>query len=226
MLSNTAIAAQIGLLSPGGWFGEEAVILGAPVIYSVTARSHCTLLVMKSSSFSNLPSEILAAMAEKTRLKAVWLTRRLKQLTEITTGLLNEDMGNRIYQKSVKKLEKEFPQANPSAIQNLGRLILKNEPKLTPSIFQKLGYVRGRMCNSTLKTCISAYNIEDKKNSDSELSFFKKKRVSPAIEPLKAIDPKKGTTKFKRNFKVMFATVNKDSPIKRVSILPEINKHS
>eukprot|EP00826_Nyctotherus_ovalis_P031696 TRINITY_DN2539_c0_g1_i6.p1 TRINITY_DN2539_c0_g1~~TRINITY_DN2539_c0_g1_i6.p1 ORF type:complete len:136 (+),score=6.70 TRINITY_DN2539_c0_g1_i6:151-558(+) len=135
-------------------------------------------------------------------------------------------MGNRIYQKSVRKIEKEFPQANPSAIQNLGKLILKNEPKLTPSIFQKLGYVRGRMCNSTLRTCIFAYNFEDKTNSDSELSFFKKKRPSPIIEPLKPIDPKISTTKVKRNFKVRFATVNKDSPIKRISILPEIKKHS
>jgi len=160
LLSKTAITAQIGLLSPGSWFGEEGVMLNSPVSYSVTARNYCTILVMKSSSFSNLPSELLAAIAERTKVKTIWKLKRLEQLTKTTTNLLNEDMGNRIYQKSVKKLEQEFPQASASAIQNLSKLILKNEPKLTPSIFHKLGYVRGRMCNSTLRTCTFIMTIK------------------------------------------------------------------
>ena len=107
------------------------------------------------------------------------MLKRLEQLTKIGTNLLNEDMGNRIYQKSIRKIKQEFPQANDVAIRNLSKLILKDEAKLTPSIFHKLGYVRSRMCNSELKYSIINFSSIGMKSSEQELSFFKRKRHKP-----------------------------------------------
>ncbi len=142
LLSSTTLSSQIGSVSSSSWVGEETAILKEPINYTVTAKGAVSALQIKVSSLSLLPSDCLSELVKKTKGKIVWISHRLVQLSETNAHVLNEDMPNRIYQKSITGIQQRFPQANPSALKHLRRVVLKDEAAISPSTLHKIRHAR------------------------------------------------------------------------------------
>lgn len=138
LLSNTGLSCQIGIVSSKYWVGEEAAILNQPIAYTVTCKGVVSALRIKASDLHFFPPECLKVIAQRAKLKLQWVSKRFVGLSQVNANVLNDDMQNRIYQKSIVSIQKKYPQANSNALQNLRRLLLIKESKLTPSTIYRL----------------------------------------------------------------------------------------
>ncbi len=141
ILSSTTLACQIGVLASGSWVGEETAILLEPLAYTVTAKGSVTALAIKLPNLSKLPIDCLSELAKKAKAKTIWITKRIQNLSETAADVLNSDAPNRIYQKCISQISQRFPQASEYAVQNLRKLVLKDEKRLSPATFHRLGYI-------------------------------------------------------------------------------------
>ncbi len=141
LLSSTTLACQIGAVSSNTWIGEEGAVLKKPLNYTVTAKGPVCALQTRVSDLALLPSDCLSELVKKTKGKIMWISERLFQLSETNANMLNEDMSNRIYQKSIARIQERFPQANASALLHLRRVVLKDDP-ISPSTLHRIDRAR------------------------------------------------------------------------------------
>jgi CRP-like cAMP-binding protein len=68
-------------MQAGQWFGEEAVIMDMPIVYTAVAFTPCKLLKIHVSDFKEcVPEDVINRMVKKTRKKVKWMRDRMSEL--------------------------------------------------------------------------------------------------------------------------------------------------
>jgi hypothetical protein len=143
-LSPTIINCELGTLTGKNWVGEDAVFAKQGLKYTATAKGGVTAFEIRNGHFLMLPKECLQNIGEKAKKKLRWTAKRCYTLSKTNIDLLNDDMPNRVFQKSIVKLRQRFPLANNAALSNLRRVALQNEPVVQVQTLFKLGNLYSR----------------------------------------------------------------------------------
>ncbi len=130
----------MGTLSEGSWISEDSAIINEALTCTTVAKTAVSVFEISTSKFRLLPPEALAELAMKSKGKLEWGAERCYNLGKTNIDLLNKDMRNRVYQKSVGKIKERFDQINEGAVKYIRDVMFRKEEQvMNIGMLYKLG---------------------------------------------------------------------------------------
>ncbi len=99
--------------------GEDSIFLDEGLKYNCTGIDHVHVLSLSQRHLSHLPKECIAEFIHNLKEKLDWMYKRYIAISETNVDVLNSDVSNQIYQKSITNLRKNFPAANQNILKKL-----------------------------------------------------------------------------------------------------------
>lgn len=138
LLSATTISCLLGVVVRGSWVGEDAALTNKPLTYTATAKGPIETLELPKKKLHMLPRESLTLLGTQAKRKLGWAAERCYALDRTNVDVLNQDMPNRVFQKSLAKMQRRFPQALDHTLRNIRDLIFKREDNINIRTLYKL----------------------------------------------------------------------------------------
>lgn len=124
LMSRTTSCYNYGIVSTGEWIGDDSILMGNSMIYSLIACSNVKVLrISKENFIEHMPRDSINKLKDRVEAKLQWLESRKQTINSTIKEKVCETEEDAV-EKTLKHTENSYPVANINAVLNIWRLEL------------------------------------------------------------------------------------------------------
>ena len=124
LMSKTTSCYNYGIVSTGEWIGDDSILKGSTMIFSVIACSNVKgLRISKQDFIDHMPRDSANKLKDRVEAKLQWLESRRQTINSTIKETVCETQEDSV-EKTLKHTENSYPVANINAVLNIWRLEL------------------------------------------------------------------------------------------------------